>query len=497
MELVSRNKWLLPGFLLALCAGLYWPVINQGFIWDDFNYILNRRENLPDFWPVTYAVLDFLHALFNESALGYHVVNVALFAFSVLLVYRLFKSLGFKTAWLIAALYAVHPMNVEVVAWIFQIKTNLANIFALISLIVWREKRGRYISLLFFTLAMLTKISFILLPVVLLAYERIESGRWQFRLWPFFFVSFFCGALNVFWDHNAFPLPPSEWPLDPDPLFRLLLAGKTFGFYLMQTFAPKGLTFVHPRWELSTTNPLQYLPSLALFSALAFLGYQLWLDRKPNSFLLGLGFSFCFLFPVLGFAEIYFMRFSYVAEHWLTLGMLGFVAPSCEFLYERLKVSALSFVGAAIAGILFFLSFEHLNHFTDQKTLLEQNLSVNPKSFLAHNLIAEMAKSQGDLKTSAEHWHQSANIHPTAQAYYSLAMIDEAQGQIESAESNYLKASELNPYMPNISINLGVLAAKKGDLDRARSFFEKALDQDPDSELAKANLKLLSTEGSN
>ena len=72
-----------------------------------------------------------------------------------------------------------------------------------------------------------------------------------------------------------------------------------------------------------------------------------------------------------------------------------------------------------------------------------------------------------------------------------MAMLDEARGRIISAEENYLKSAELNPYMPNISINLGVLFAKKKDWARAESYFLKALEQDPSSELAKANLQLL------
>ena len=197
----------------------------------------------------------------------------------------------------------------------------------------WRESRelagrpgGRTpyaLALLFAAAAILSKSSTVMLPVVLGLCSWWEEGRWRWRhaapLTPFFLISaaasvwtiweqqFHAGAIGAEWAQT--------WPE------RLIIAGRDVWFYLGKLAWPHPLIFIYPRWQIDASHPLAYLPVLAATGALFFL----W--RRRNGWGRPLFFACAYfvvsLFPLLGFFNVYFFRFSFVADHFQYLASMG------------------------------------------------------------------------------------------------------------------------------------------------------------------------------
>ena len=154
MQLVlsPRTVSLIQKCLVFLgCFSIYFTSLNYGFIWDDYTYIVNndilaQSEGLgkiwtshitADFWPLSYSLFWLQKQLYVNDTFWFHFVNLFLFAISGVLVFCLLKKLRFKSAFLLAFFYVIHPMNVEAAVWVFQAKTNLANVLGLLCFIFW------------------------------------------------------------------------------------------------------------------------------------------------------------------------------------------------------------------------------------------------------------------------------------------------------------------------------------------------------------------------
>lgn len=498
-----RFKITLQCSLLFLSIfAIYFISLDYGFIWDDFTYIVNSdalnnptgllqlwtTHIIADFWPLSYSLFWLQKQLYGNSTFGFHFVNLLLFSIAALLIFCLLKKLKFKSAFLIALIYAVHPMNVEAAVWIFQAKTNLANALGLGSFIFWidfvdskKSKRSYFLAFIFIILSFLAKISLVMLPVLIFLYLYLK--RPDFKLIksiilcvPFFAASLVIGLVNVFWDSNAFQVPGSEIILEPDKWFRFALVGKTFLFYLTKTFWPWPLMFAYPRWRVDLSSFETFVPSVILLLCLGYVIWKIFNRQRISLILAGFFVSFLILFPALGVSEIYFMRFSFVAEHWLTIGLIGFVAGICELLYSNKFLQYLLWLAVPCFGIM---TFKYTQDYSSEKKLLEASLEKNPISILPHNILGLIFKNENNLDQAIQHFQKSIEIQPNAQSYFNLASIFEAADKVELAKFNYLKALELNPYIPKTYINLGVLHAKMNDGVTAIKYFKKALEIDP------------------
>jgi hypothetical protein len=181
---------LLGGLLIVLATlAAYWPVFSAGFIWDDDAYVtqnalLTAPDGLKRIWfsahhqsqyfPLAFTTLRFEHALWGLNPLGYHVVNVALHGVNALLVWAMLRRLALPGAWLAAAIFALHPVQVETVAWITELKNTESTFFYLLAVLAWLAFIGKSswrlyaLTFLLYLLALFAKTTACTMPAVML-----------------------------------------------------------------------------------------------------------------------------------------------------------------------------------------------------------------------------------------------------------------------------------------------------------------------------------------
>ncbi|MEJ0000883.1 MAG: glycosyltransferase family 39 protein [Verrucomicrobiota bacterium] len=347
------------------------------------------------------------------DTLGYHLTNVVLHVVSALLVWRLLAQFHLRYAWLGGLLFAVHPVVVESVAWISELKNTLSLPPFLLAMSCWIdfEERGRrrdyLLALALFTVAMLCKISMALFPLVMLLYAWWRRGRVGgrdlARAAPFFAVSLALGMLTVLagaWHREAQLLSPAG-PDIGGPLLRVALAGQALAFYFAKAVWPAGLVPIYPQWPVHAGSPLAYLPWLVLAAVLAWL----WTRRAGwgRHALLGLGFFVINLLPFLGFQPVSFMGFTWVMDHFLYLpliGLIGLAVAALGQIEDGLAPAGRRVLAVLVALIFAVLALESSAYaavFAGPDVLWSYTLARNPHSWLAHNNLGNACFATGRL----------------------------------------------------------------------------------------------------
>ncbi|MBX9788046.1 MAG: glycosyltransferase family 39 protein [Pirellulales bacterium] len=229
---VASPRWQIAGsqaiVIALLVVTVHHRAVDGGFVRDDNSAIVENRlihsphglrdfwcsTTQPDYWPVSYSVLWLEWRVFGPTPTGYRAVNIGLHAVNALLVWRLLMMLDVPSPWLCALLFAVHPVTVEAVAWIIQIKTLLSMLFALATLMLFLRWQAtgpwRYLvaALAAFVLALLSKSTVVTLPVALLVIVWWRQGRLTRRdllaLLTLLAISLVLGGIGTwFQSHNA------------------------------------------------------------------------------------------------------------------------------------------------------------------------------------------------------------------------------------------------------------------------------------------------------
>jgi hypothetical protein len=466
--------------IVMLLAGfwIYAPALGGDWIWDD-SRLIPDNENLrslsglgniwllnPD-WALTSTALWLQWHLWGPFPFGYHIVSLILHLGNGFLVWRLLDRLGLRWAWLGGLLFVIHPLSVESVAWISELKNTLSLFFFLLSLLAWIDqdegKGGTLRSLLFYLLAMLCKTSVVMLPVVLLLYMWWKHGQMTRRDWlkllPFFVVALALGLVTLHFQagHGM----EGDAIRTRSLLARLGDGGTDIFFYLGKFFWPSQLLPIYPQ-QPSIALSWKQLPALLL---LGFVCAGLWSQRRGwgRYALLGLGFFVLNLLPVLGLVDMAYLFFSSVADHFAYLPMIGLIG---------LSVAALE--AAAI-----------------RLTPLRHGILIGAIA-LAVCLFAWKAHAYAGLFAQGEKlWTYTLQLNPTAwAARNNLGYVLLQSGRVNEAEHQFEIAVSLNPLSANAHNNLGVVRLQTGRYPEAVAEFETALRLDPDLFEAQANLAL-------
>jgi tetratricopeptide (TPR) repeat protein len=495
--------------LAALVLTAYAPVLHNGFIWDDDSYIeqnvqLRSLHGLgriwfdplnaePQYYPLTHTTLWIEYQLWGARPFGYHLDNLLLHLAGSLLLWRILLMLRIPGAYLVALIFAVHPIQVESVAWATERKNVLSGVFYFLSLWsylhtrwvflprpvlrerlkvptrsragvrVLRERpgsiatpsspeeqknssNGRWyaLSLLFFLAALLSKSVTSTLPAVILLLiwwkrDRIRAGDVA-PLLPMFLAALAMGCLTGWMEKHVVGAigPDFDWLT---PLDRLCIAGRALWFYLAKLILPLRLTFIYPRWQIDPRDhPWQLLfPLSALLGLLA-----LWLLRRR----VGRGplaaslFFTGTLFPALGFMNVFPMRYSFVADHFQYLACIGPIALAVAVAL-RFRIAVLFF---AVVPALCVLSNLQSRIYFDRATLWRDTLAKNPDSTMAHNNYAVELRNSGDIQAAKSQFRAAMDLNPDAADWVGLGQCFAAQGDYQTARDMYLKALAKTPY---------------------------------------------------
>jgi len=501
--------------ILALTLVAYIPAMRAGFVWDDDTFLtknplIKASDGLyrfwfttepPDYFPLTSTMLWLEWRLWGEHPAGYHVINIMLHAASAVLVWRVLLRLRVPGAWWSAVIFAVHPVNVESVAWITERKNTLPMVFYLLTL-VWflryqaeRRRLWHVLSVAAFLLALFGKTSVVMLPLVLLGCVWWLRGRVSRKdvldSMPFFILAGTLSLVTIWFQyHRAIG---SDIVRDDGFPGRLAGAGCAVWFYLYKALLPRNLSFVYPRWHIDPSSVLSFVPLLLL---MGFMGI-LWRYRKMGSrpALFAMGYYIVTLFPVLGFFNIYFMRYSLVADHWQYFSIIGIIALVVGTLHHHFlrRQGPHRLIGGGVAcgvvGLLSVLTWRQASTYTDLETLYRDTLVKNPQCFMAHNNLGSLLEKQGDLDRAKSHYVEALRIKPDfPQAHNNLASMLAAQGRIDQAITHYQEAIRLKPDYADAYNNLGVALGRKGDIVQAVAHYAKALQIQPDHVEAHYNL---------
>jgi len=328
--------------LVTAVAVAYWPSLHGDFIWDDDALITRNaaiqspdglykiwftRETL-DYWPVTNTSFWLEWRAWHTHTLGYRIVNVVLHTINAILIWLILRNLGIPGAYLAALLFAVHPVNVESVAWIAQRKNTLSMCLFLLSILSYmRGTRTWYVvSVGFFLLAMLAKGSVVILPAVLLLIVWWTHRRIALRdvvlMLPFLAIGAVLTWVNVWFQTRG----GQEVIRNATVVERIAAAGAIVWFYLYKAILPVQLAFVYPRWNVNPSNVLWWLPFIAL--VVVSVALFRWRHHAAGRAMLFAWAFYCVaLVPVLGFVDVYFMKYSLVADHYQYVAIVGVISP--------------------------------------------------------------------------------------------------------------------------------------------------------------------------
>jgi len=528
--------------LIALALVAYGPLWRAGFIWDDDSMLTANplirasdglyqfwfTRNALDYWPVTSTTLWFEWRLWGLNPLGYHLTNLALHLGTVALFWSVLRRMRVPGAWLAALLFAVHPINVESVTWIAERKNLLALLFYLLA-ILWFLKSGiadppsksnptadppgflnrwYWMSLIAFILAMLSKGSVATLPLVLagiIVWNRRLVLADLLRLVPFLVVAGVLAAIDVWFQRHGMP----EIIRSAGFTERLLGAGGVVWFYLFKSLWPVRLIFVYPQWHIRTASIFWWLP---LLGALGFTAILWGLARSEHhrppklseaerrrpalpsenwgrSTLFAWGYFCVSLGPVLGLTDVYFMKFSLVADHYAHVALIGVVAwvgfavhTLCRRITSAARAGLFVLIAVAVSSLI-GLTWRQNLMYRDSLVLYRTTLALNPDCWLAHNNLGLLLSGQPNHGPEALAEFESAlRIKPDyADAHNNLGLeLENIPGRRSEALAQFEQAIQIKPDYAAAHNNLAnELARLPGRMPDALAHYEQALRINP------------------
>jgi protein O-mannosyl-transferase len=533
---LRHRGWFLAAALAMAVFLVYSPAWHGGILWDDEAHLtppgLQSLHGLFRIWfdlkatqqyyPLVHSAFWLESQLWGYDTLGYHLVNILLHVVATILVATILRRLMVPGAYLAAAIFAFHPVCVETVAWITELKNTLSAVFYLSAALVylhfdWSRRKSTYAAALaLFVLGLLCKTVTATLPAALLVVFWWKRGRLSWRrdvlpLLPFFVLGMVAGLFTAWVEHSLGGAGGSEFNFTL--VERCLIAGRAVWFYLGKLFWPVELTFIYPRWHVSQAEAWQYVfPAGALLLIVG-----LWtLRRRSRGPLAAMLYFVGTLFPALGFFNVYPFLFSFVADHFqylASLGIITLVSAGIATAFIRRGLWG-QWPAYAICGILLFAlatrTFAQCWMYTDLQLLYITTIERNPDCWMAYNNLGELSSRMGNPEQAMECYRNAIRIKPTFdKAHLNLSMVllrfDDVDGAMkqcrivldadpDSAEGHALlgnvylrmekfhkaaaeqeRALQICPEYADAHLYYSLALAGLGHIDEALAEFDKAI----------------------
>lgn len=562
--MARSHKTLLAAALILALGLAYAGSLRGEFLWDDDLHITANPTiigplGLKEIWttaranyfPLVLTNFWVQHAIWDVNPLGYRIVTLAFHAMAALLLWRVLAQLRVPGAWLGAALWALHPVQAESVAWICELKNTQSAVFFLLAISFWvrwveggrgfgatsddvaeekgglkpRPTAGYYAgALVCAVLAILSKPSTVMLPVVLVLCTWWIRNRlaWRelARLAPFFALSAIAAGWTIWEQKFHSGAIGAEWAQTwPE---RFAIAGRVAWFYLGKLAWPEPLMFIYPRWQIDAASPLAYLPLLLAMAGVALLWWGR--ERRPavRAGFFATGFFVALLFPVLGFFDVFFFRYSFVGDHFQYLASIGPLALAGVAVAQA-GPRVLRWGGAALAIGLVALTARQARIYLSNEILWRDCIANNPTAPMPWINLADTLARRGrheeaiatfkhatQLKPGDHHpWNdlgcellivgradearaaleRALSLKPDfAETHNNLGNVLRALGRTNDAITSYERAIALKPGYAEALSNLGAELAQEGRVEEAVTRLREALKAEPKHVAAHDNL---------
>jgi tetratricopeptide (TPR) repeat protein len=514
--------------LIALTVLAYVPALDAGYVFDDSAYLTeDARMGAADgpwsiwtqiggpdyqhqYYPLTSTAFWLQYRLWGDQPVGYHLVNVLLHALNAVLLWRLLRRVDLPAAWLAAAIFAVHPVHVQSVAWISELKNVLSGFFFLASALVmvqyfdpesreqtaWQRRLTYVAGLLLFVCALLSKTATCLLPAALalvLWWKRDRVGvRDLVALVPMVVLGAGFVSLTVFLESSyggaqgeAFT---QTW------LERVLVAGRALWFYAGKLAWPGDLVFIYPRWAISTHAWWQYLFPISAVLAVAALWW--WRARIGRGPVTAVAYFVVAVAP-LSFVNVAFTRLSYVSDHWQYWASMGLIALAAgaaahaagPWMRRPAGRSAAATAAVAVIALLAVRCWERCLVYESEKTLWTDTVARNPEAWVAHYNLGSVLSQEGRSNEAIRHYRRAALIKPDyPRVHNNLGIELRMQGRPGEAIRHFAEALRLAPGFTKAHVNLGSALMDLNRHEQANLHLRRALRIDPDFAGAHFNL---------
>ena len=505
------QPWLRPLLLSLLVLVCYLPAMLWGdFVWDDV--WMTRTPAVREaaglwkiwfapgeikaeghYWPLVYSTFWLEHKLWGFAPAGYHVVNVLLHLANTLLLWHLLRRLEVAGAWFAAAVFAVHPLHVESVAWVIERKDVLSGLLYLLAVRAWLRfvgdpQPGRYLATLgLYSAGMLAKSVVVTLPVALLIVQWWKNGRVTatdlLRMAPFFLVGAAISIADLIFNRSK-----GVGGFGYSLLERALIAARALWFYLGKLFWPIDLAVIYPRWEARIGDPLAWVALVAVIAVVT----ALWLLRPKigRGPLAGALFFGVTLSPTLGFVDYNFMLFSFVADRFQYLAGIGVIAviiaaaahlSAAERAAGKLRDAALSIaIAAALLAALGTLTWRQATIYQDGTTFFRHVISHNPQAREAHLNLGSTLLLWNHLDEALAAYRTAQQQAPEdCRPRYGAGLALYHLGRPDEAEKAYLRALQMCPNYADALADLAELRLDQERYEDALELSQSAVNLDP------------------
>jgi len=503
---------LLAVALVALTLAAFLPVVRCGFVnFDDNRYVSENAMvqrgltldgvrwafttgELANYHPLTWVSLMLDRTLWGDGALGFHLTNVALHAANAVLLYLVLRRMTGATwrSLLVAAVFAIHPLRVESVAWVSGRKDCLSALFGLLAIAAY----VRYVSLPtaaryaavagLFAASLLCKATFVTLPAVLLLLDLWPLRRE--RSWRALTVEKLplvgiavAASVATFIVQRAGGAVGS---IDRYPLWRRAANAVAAYFgYLAKTVMPTNLAVFYPQPRtLAVATTVIAMSVLVAITALA-------IARRRSSpwMLIGWLWFLGTLVPMIGLVQVGGQAMADRYTYLPMIGLLIAVVWSLPLMRRTMGVASL-----LVIVTLSTITWRQIGYWRDSVTLWSRTIDVTKDNYVAHtNLAVELAARRNPVDAIAAelHFHQAIAIRPNwSTAHNGLGALLAARGDVNGAIAAYESAIAARPDYAVAHRNLANRLAAMGQSDEAVSHYRRAIELQPDD--AKAHLLL-------
>ena len=531
MGISWKKLGLQAGFLIVMAVITYIPVIRADFsIIDDSTLVikntnLHNLAGLKNIWlnprselmycPIVTTVFWAEYHVWGLKPQGYHVVNVLFHTASAICLLLILVRLGVPGAWLASMIFLIHPLQVESLAWVAELKNVLSGFFSFLA--VWtfigfnppdenRSESGSWrlyaISLFLFLCALLSKPTvFTVAPALVLVYWW-KRGRVIIRdvlcIAPMFVMGLVTGVIAMWversqnileglnYSGSGFGAVGNNFSI----VERCLIAGHAMWFYVIKLLWPVNLACFYTRWKIDASDWRQYLYPAAVIAAIL----SLWLLRAR----IGRGPIVAVLIyvgmitPASGLFVNSYMWKSFVADHFqymACIGLIVLVSALGDALLQMRSRRLKQVIGAIVILSLASISWEQGGFYRHGNDLYIRQIEIYPETAVAQFNIGYFMYQKGKLDKAMPYFREAIRIWPNYEKALSyIGLIFYRKGNIPEAASYFSEALRTNPNDSLNQNNFGIVLLLMGRFDDAITHFNEALRIDPNYAKAHSNL---------